>query len=109
LPLVKIDPDTQKPLVYTKELKPFQYNHQQEPLSGTIAIYEYEHEYKFLLDPTLEEENIAKSILHYVLLKNDQICLIHKTSGAPFSIEKFHQCYSLAHEYILQLRRKLNH
>ncbi|CAF0800871.1 unnamed protein product [Adineta steineri] len=107
-PTVKIDPDTQKPLVYTKELIPFQYNHEQEPLCCTLAIYEYEQEYRFLIDPTVEEENIAKSILHYVLLKNDQICLIHKTSGAPFSIEKFHQCYSLARDYILQLRRKLN-
>ena len=89
-------------------MKSLQYNQQQEPLGCTIAIYEYEQDYKFLIDPTLEEESIAKSILHYVLLKNDQICLIHKTSGAPFSIEKFQQCYSLVQEYILQLRRKLN-
>ena len=107
-PIVKIDPDTQKPLVYTKQLRKFQYNQQQEPLCCTLAIYEYEQEYKFLVDPTLEEENIAKSILHYVLLKNNQICLIHKTSGAPFSTNKFQQGYSLAQEYVLRLREVLN-
>lgn len=108
LPTVKIDPDTQKPLVYTKELKQFVYNQLQEPLCCTIAIYEHDHEYKYLIDPTLEEENIAKSLFYIVLLKNNQICLIHKTSGAPFSIEKFQQCQRLAQDYILELRRKLN-
>lgn len=108
LPTVNIDPDTQRPLVETKGLKPFVYNQLQEPLCCTIAIYEYEQNHQYLIDPTLEEEEIAKSILHYVLLKNDQICLIHKTSGAPFSMEKFQQCYSLAHDYIVELRQKLN-
>jgi exosome complex RNA-binding protein Rrp42 (RNase PH superfamily) len=103
-----MDLDTQKPLVYTKDLIQLKYNNEQEPLCCTIAIYEHGQEFKYLIDPTLEEETIAKSILHYVLLKNDQICLIHKTSGAPFSVEKFHQCYSLARDYIIQLRRKLN-
>lgn len=84
------------------------YNQLQEPLCCTIAIYEYEQEYKYLIDPTLEEEDIAKSLLHYVLLKNGQICLIHKTSGAPFSFDKFQQCYSLAQDYIVQLRQKLH-
>lgn len=107
-PTVKIDPDTQKPLVYTKELKKFEYNEQQEPLSCTIAVCEHEQEYKYLIDPTLEEEDIAKTLLHFVLLKNNQICLIHKTSGAAFSKEKFHQCYALAQEYILRLRAELN-
>lgn len=108
LPTVKIDPDTQKPLVYTKDLQPLVYNQLQEPLCCTIAIYEYEQEEKYLIDPSLEEEEIAKSILHYVLLKNDQICLLHKTSGAPFSLDKFQQCYLLAQKSTLQLRRKLN-
>lgn len=108
LPTVKIDPDTQKPLVHTKELIPLVYNQSQEPLCCTIAVYEYEQEYKYLIDPTLEEENIAKSLLHYVLLKNGQICLLHKTSGAPFSFDRFQHCYSLARDYIVQLRQKLH-
>lgn len=108
LPTVKVDPDTQKPLVHTKELLPLTYNQVQEPLCCTIAIYEYEQDHKYLIDPTLEEEEIAKSVLHYVVLKNDQLCLLHKTSGAPFSLEKFEHCYSLVQDYILQLRRELN-
>ncbi|CAF0918535.1 unnamed protein product [Adineta ricciae] len=107
-PTVKVDPDTQKPLVYTKDLQNLEYNKEQQPLCCTIAVYDSAQEYQYLIDPTLEEETIAKSLLHYVLLKNDQICLIHKTSGAPFSPEKFHHCYSLARDYILQLRSKLN-
>lgn len=105
---MQIDLDTQKPLVYTKQLIPLKYNENQEPLCCTLAIYERDHEYHYLVDPTLEEEMIAKSLIHYVLLKNDHICLMHKTGGAPCSIEKFRQCYSLAHDYINQLRRKLH-
>ena len=108
LPTVKVDPDTQKPLVYTKDLQNLEYNKEQQPLCCTIAVHDGAQEYQYLIDPTLEEETIAKSLLHYVLLKNDQICLIHKTSGAPFSPEKFHHCYSLARDYIHQLRSKLN-
>lgn len=105
---MQIDPDTQKPLVHTKELKPVQYNPSQEPLCCTIAVFEYGQDWQFLVDPTLEEETIAKSVLHYVLLKNERVCLVHKTGGAPFSPEKFDQCYALARDYIGQLRSKLN-
>jgi exosome complex RNA-binding protein Rrp42 (RNase PH superfamily) len=108
IPTIEIELDTQKPLVYTKQLIPLKYNKEQEPLCCTIAIYEHGQDYQYLIDPTLEEETIVKSLVHYVLLKNDQICLIHKTSGAPCSMERFQQCYSLAHEYIVELRRKLN-
>lgn len=108
IPTVQIDLDTQKPLVYTKQLIPLKYNEAQEPLCCTLAIYDNDDEYQYLIDPTLEEEIIAKSLIHYVLLKNDQICLIHKTSGAPCSTEKFRHCYSLAHDYIIELRRKLH-
>ena len=108
IPTVEVDLDTQKPLVYTKKLIPLKYNQDQEPLCCSIAIYQDNHEYRYLIDPTLEEETIAKSILHYVLLKNDQICLMHKTSGAAFPIEKFRHTFSLARDYIIQLRRKLN-
>ena len=108
LPTVQIDLDTQKPQVYTKQLLPLKYSQSQEPLCCTIAIYEYDQDLKYLIDPTLEEETVAKSLLHYVLLKNDQLCLLHKTGGTPCSLEKFQQCYSLARDYIIQLRRKLN-
>lgn len=107
VPTVEVDLDTQKPMVYTKKMIPLKYNEEQEPLCCSLAIYKQNDDFQFLIDPTAEEENIADSVIHYVLLKNDKICLMHKTGGAPFSAAKFRQCYSLAHDYIAQLRRKL--
>ncbi|CAF0784430.1 unnamed protein product [Didymodactylos carnosus] len=98
---VKIDSDTGKPLVYTKEkLKLKLYD---EPLCCTMFVYDNE----LIVDPTLNEEQVATTLIHVVLLKNDQICLLNKTGGTIFPTEKFQQCYGLAKQYIHSQRQIL--
>jgi len=95
---VKIDNDTQKPLVYTKELTKLKLIYEQEPLSCTLAVYNNQQQSEQILitDPTLEEEQIATTIVNLVLYKSGQICLLHKSGGQTFTKENFQQCYELA-------------
>ncbi|KAK5643943.1 hypothetical protein RI129_007788 [Pyrocoelia pectoralis] len=87
LPGVEYDAAIDKKTINEDEQKSLSiYN---TPVSTTYAMFED----KVITDPTAEEEEISSGLLT-IVVKNKELCSIHKPGGSPLSEEKLYDCIS---------------
>ncbi|CAH2000593.1 unnamed protein product [Acanthoscelides obtectus] len=58
------------------------------PVSTTFAIFD---DKIILADPTVEEENLCTGII-VIVLKDDELCCVHKPGGSPLSSDELLGC-----------------
>ncbi|KAF2894241.1 hypothetical protein ILUMI_11934, partial [Ignelater luminosus] len=85
LPSVEYDPAIDNKLVNedeTKLLKVYS-----TPVSVTYAVFED----NLITDPTHEEEDLSSGLIT-IVVKDDNLCSVHKPGGNPISEEKLYEC-----------------
>lgn len=85
LPSVDYDVAIDKKVVNEDEKKSILiYN---TPVSTTYAIFED----KIITDPTAEEEDLSSGLIT-IVVKEKELCSVHKPGGSPISEEKLYDC-----------------
>jgi len=85
LPSVEYDAAIDTKLVNEEEVKVLEvYN---APVSTTYAIFEDQ----IITDPTCEEEDLSSGLIT-IVVKNGELCSVHKPGGNPISEEKLMGC-----------------
>ncbi|CAG9855645.1 unnamed protein product [Phyllotreta striolata] len=86
LPLVEYDPALESTQVFLEEKKPIKLHSM--PVSTTFAVFE---DKIILKDPTLEEETLCSGVFT-IVLKDDELCCVHKPGGSPLAPEELVKC-----------------
>ncbi|XP_044748617.1 exosome complex component RRP43-like [Coccinella septempunctata] len=92
LPMVDYDPATGNKIVKEEEKRCL--NIVSTPICSTFSIFE---EKMTLFDPTHEEESISSCTLN-IVIKDDQICSVHKPGGAPICDDDLLNCIEKSKE-----------
>lgn len=60
-----------------------------------------------LADPTIEEENLCTGIIT-VVIKDDEICCVHKPGGTSLSDEDFFSCIEKSKSRVVPIKKLIN-
>ncbi|WP_309493115.1 exosome complex protein Rrp42 [Candidatus Hecatella orcuttiae] len=72
------------------------------PISVTVA----EIDGKLLVDPNLEEENMAQAKVTMTLTKDNKLCAVQKSGAGTFAFNQILECFKIAREKSSEIRRK---
>ncbi|XP_071479843.1 exosome complex component RRP43-like [Diadema antillarum] len=91
LPVVKIDEETE--LAVTSSTERSSLKIRSHPVATTFSVFD---DSILLVDPTVEEEDLATGLITVVITKDGRLCNIHKPGGTPLSSSQVQVCIGRA-------------
>ncbi|CAM9543014.1 unnamed protein product, partial [Chrysoparadoxa australica] len=91
-----------------RQASPLSLHHR--PISITFGLFGgvQESEQHFVVDPSLEEEQVMTGRVTYSLNAHKELCGVHKNGGTPLSLDTMLQCSKIAADAVEKLHRQLD-